>query len=77
MIRPARRLDAEAMASIYAPFVTEGSTSFEAVAPDASAMARRLNGLVDGGYPWLVATDDDEVLGYAYGSPHRAPELPR
>ncbi len=77
MIRPARRLDAEALASIYAPFVTEGSTSFEAVAPDASAMARRLNGLVDGGYPWLVATDDDEVLGYAYGSPHRAPELPR
>ena len=39
-------------------------------APDAQEMARRI---ADYGstHAWLVAVREDEVVGYAYGSPHR------
>ena len=35
-------LDATACAAIYAPFVTDGATSFEDVAPAAGELARRI-----------------------------------
>lgn len=69
-IRDARAEDAEACAAIYRPHVTESWVSFELEAPDAAAMARRI---ADYGasHAWLVAERDGEILGYAYGSPHR------
>ena len=65
-IRPARPDDAPAIAAIYAPHVTDGVASFEAEAPDAGEIARRM-AAADGRFPWLVA-DDGAVLGYAYAS---------
>lgn len=69
-IRDARPEDAEACAAIYAPHVTGSWVSFELEAPDPAEMARRI---ADYGasHTWLVAEQDGEVLGYAYGSPHR------
>ena len=69
-IRDARAEDAAACAAIYAPHVTGSWTSFELEAPDAQEMARRI---ADYGstHAWLVAVREDEVVGYAYGSPHR------
>jgi L-amino acid N-acyltransferase YncA len=63
--------DAEAIRSIYAPFVTESATSFEVDPPDVKEMARRIGELREK-YPWLVYEAGGEVLGYAYASPHRA-----
>ena len=62
--------DAVACAAIYAPFVSDGWTSFETEPPEAREMARRI---ADYGqsHAWLVAENDGEVVGYAYGSPHR------
>ena len=69
-IRDACPADAAACAAIYAPHVTDSWVSFELEAPDAEEMARRI---ADYGasHAWLVAERDGEILGYAYGSPHR------
>lgn len=69
-IRSALAGDAEAIAAIYAPHVRAGFVSFEAEAPDASAMRARMT--ASGGlYPWIVATREDVVVGYAYATGFR------
>ena len=70
VIRPVEERDAEAVAAIYAPHVTEGVASFELVPPDAAEMARR-----------IAAHDGDlsvaglriagaGVAGYVYAAAH-------
>jgi phosphinothricin acetyltransferase len=63
--------DAAACAAIYAPYVTDGVASFEEVPPSAGELGERMAHFV-ASYPWLVADDDGELAGYAYGSQHRA-----
>ncbi len=63
--------DAADCAAIYAPSVTRGVASLEAVAPDAAELGRRMDE-VTARYPWLVAELDGIVAGYAYASQHRA-----
>ena len=63
--------DAAACAAIYAPFVTDSPTSFEEVAPTAEDMARTI-AETSARYPWLVAEDAGEVIGYAYATAHRS-----
>jgi len=63
--------DAEKIAAIYAPHVTEGTASYEAVPPDAVEMAGRIQALLDQGYPYLVAEREGHFLGYAYASAFR------
>ena len=71
-IRRATADDAAAIASIYAPYVTDHPVSFETAAPDEDEMARRI-GELGNAYPWLVACDDDgAVLGYAYACAFRS-----
>jgi phosphinothricin acetyltransferase len=62
--------DAEAIAAIYAPFVTDTVISFEDVPPTPAEMAERIERLAKT-HAWLVAEDDGEILGYAYACPHR------
>ena len=62
--------DAPAVADIYRPAVEEAIASFEAVAPDAAEMARRINATLER-TPWLVAQAGETVIGYAYAGPHR------
>jgi L-amino acid N-acyltransferase YncA len=63
--------DAQAVADIYAPSVSDSATSFEAVAPDAAEIRRRIAELTPK-YPWLVFEAGGNVLGYAYASQHRS-----
>jgi phosphinothricin acetyltransferase len=78
-IRAATPDDAEAIAAIYAAYVTGSTISFEEQPPDAAAMAERMSAH-DGFYPWLVATGTDPlgetgpgtILGYAYAGPFRS-----
>lgn len=62
--------DAVACASIYAPFVLSGPTSFEEVAPDAREMEDRISRLT-ATHPWLVAEQGGALAGYAYACSHR------
>ena len=61
--------DIAAIAGIYAHHVSHGRASFETEAPTTGEMRRRLDALVETGYPVLVAMLDGILAGYAYGSP--------
>jgi L-amino acid N-acyltransferase YncA len=63
--------DAAAIATIYAPVVTDTAIAFELEPPTADEMRRRLIGTL-GRFPWLVSLDDvGLVSGYAYAGAHR------
>jgi L-amino acid N-acyltransferase YncA len=73
MIREATPDDAAACAAIYAPFVSDSIISFETVPPTEAEMGRRIRAA----HLWLVAEQEGEVCGYAYGSSHREREAYR
>lgn len=71
-VRDSAEADIAAIAAIYRHHVLTGLASFEEVPPEAAEMARRRQGVVEAGMPWLVATDAEGiVLGYAYAGPYR------
>jgi len=67
LIRLARVDDAQRIAELYAPSVTDRPTSFEMMPPDAVEMAARIE-KVARLWPWLVWEDAQGVQGYAYAS---------
>ena len=70
-IRPARVADIPVITRIYAHAVEHGTASFELTAPDEAEMARRMQALLDGKFPYFVAELDGAVVGYAYASLYR------
>lgn len=68
--RDASAGDAQACADIYAPYVTDTVISFEAVPPSAAEMAERILS-AQRRHVWLVGTDREQVIGYAYGGPYK------
>jgi L-amino acid N-acyltransferase YncA len=68
-IRLATERDAEQVAAIYAPNVTDSIISFESEPPSADEMRRRIEGTLER-YPWLVCERHGRVLGYAYAGAH-------
>ncbi len=69
IIRLATERDAEQIADIYAPNVTDTVISFEFEPPSADEMRRRIEVTLER-YPWLVCERQGRVLGYAYASAH-------
>jgi phosphinothricin acetyltransferase len=64
--------DVPALTAIYGDAVRHGLASFEYDPPDTTEMARRRDGVLGAGYPYLVAADaSGQVLGYAYVSAYR------
>ena len=70
-LRFATTADVAGIHAIYAPIVEHTAISFEAVPPTHAELATRLAETMPL-YPWIVAADDGDVLGYAYG--HRFAE---
>ena len=70
VIRPVRREDAQEMLDIYRPFVTDNSVSFELEVPSLDQFAERIVTYTKR-FPWLVAEENGEVIGYAYASSYR------
>src|ERR1700742_3633250 len=70
-IRPATEADLPAITRIYAHAVLHGTATFELTPPDLVEMTRRFRALMDGGFPYLVAAVEGEVIGYAYAGPYR------
>lgn len=68
-IRLATPSDGEALASIYAPVVSDTHVSFETDPPTAAEMAERVRTTTER-HPWLVCEHDGCVVGYAYATPH-------
>ena len=71
-IRTAEARDLEAITRIYEHAVRHGTASFELEPPSQREMARRYEALRSGGYPYLVAQLEREIMGYAYAGPYRA-----
>lgn len=70
-VRPATVEDAARCAEVYAPYVHETAVTFELDAPDAAAMAARIES-ASRRHAWLVLERDGLVVGYAYGAPMHA-----
>jgi phosphinothricin acetyltransferase len=70
-LRAAVSTDIPAVQAIYAHHVLHGLASFELVPPTVAQMHGRHEAITAAGYPYLVATDDDILLGYAYASAYR------
>lgn len=68
MIRPCRVEDAAAIAAIYNEYVRDTVITFEETPVSLDEMAKRIAD-VGAKYPWLVAEEDDAVIGWAYATP--------
>ena len=65
-LRDAAPGDLPAITAIYAHHVLHGTGTFEEAPPDGAEMARRVAAVQDKGWPWLVAEENGQVLGFAY-----------
>jgi phosphinothricin acetyltransferase len=70
-IRAASLTDIPAITRIYAQSVRHGTASFELEPPDEAEMSRRMQTLLDGGFPYVVAEIGGVIAGYAYAGPYR------
>lgn len=71
ILRPSSDADIPAITAIYGHAVLHGTASFELDPPGEAEMLRRRAAILDGGYPYIVAERDGEVLGYAYAGAYR------
>lgn len=68
--RLATPADAEGILSIYAPYVSDTSFTFEMEVPSIEAFAERIRSYLEN-WPWLVCESDGKISGYAYGARYR------
>ena len=71
-LRAATSADIAAIQAIYAHHVRHGLASFEIEPPTLAEMLDRFESTTGPGYPYLVATAGEKVLGYAYAAAYRA-----
>jgi L-amino acid N-acyltransferase YncA len=71
IIRPAKEDDMKAIAKIYSHYVEKTPATFEEKAPSILEITRRWRDATDRGLPFLVASYDDKIRGYAYAFPYR------
>jgi L-amino acid N-acyltransferase YncA len=62
--------DAPSVLEIYGPFCEDSPVSFETRRPTIEEIELRIREVSEM-YPWLVYENGNEVIGYAYASPHR------
>lgn len=70
ILRLANENDADGILSIYAPYITGTSFTFETELPATQAFAERIVSCLNN-WPWLVGEVDGKIAGYAYGSRYR------
>lgn len=71
-IGPCAESHMEAIQAIYAHYVATNLATFELEPPSVAQMLSRRAEILQGGYPYLVAHRNAEVVGYAYGSAYRS-----
>lgn len=71
IIRKATLDDIPPIHAIYCNSVLQETASWELTPPDAAEMGRRMQGVLDQGYPYFVATLDEQVVGYSYANHYR------
>ena len=71
IVRAADRDDATAAAYIYNHYIATSHATFETEPIGGGEMLRRITDGRERGYPFLVAADGTDVVGYAYGREYR------
>lgn len=66
MIRSASQEDACRVTDIYNHYIRNTIITFEEVPVSTADMAARILGVQEAGLPWLVAQQEDAVVGFAY-----------
>lgn len=69
VVRPTSPDDLDAISDIYAHHVETGVATFELIPPHREEWEGRLATARERELPFLTATLDDEIVGYAYCSP--------
>jgi L-amino acid N-acyltransferase YncA len=70
LVRLATPSDAEGILTIYAPYISQTSFTFETEVPSIKEFGERIrNYLIN--WPWLVTEKDGVITGYAYATKHR------
>jgi L-amino acid N-acyltransferase YncA len=70
-IRLARESDAEAILSVYAPYIRNTAITFECEVPSPEEFRSRIRN-ISADYPYLACISDGRLIGYAYA--HRQME---
>lgn len=71
MIRMAQKEDAENCWNIFAPVAETTATTFATEIPTVEDFERKITDTLEA-LPWIVFTEYEQVLGYAYASKHRS-----
>ena len=66
IIRPSTDADLPAITAIYGHHVLTGTGTFEVDPPSLDDMRARRADVLSKSLPWLVATEDEKVIGFAY-----------
>ena len=72
MIREALFSDADTIAEIYNYYVSNTVITFEETPVTAAEMATRIKAVKESDLPWLVLTENDRIVGYAYATLFKA-----
>jgi L-amino acid N-acyltransferase YncA len=67
-IRRAQSADAEEILEVYRPYVEHTAITFEYTVPSIDEFTRRIEHTLER-YPYIVALQDEKIIGYAYVSP--------
>ncbi|HEM6341183.1 TPA: N-acetyltransferase [Streptococcus suis] len=70
-IQSAQIEDAADLVAIYAPYVENTAITFETVVPTVADFASRIEKTLKQ-FPYLVAVEEGQILGYAYASTYYA-----
>ena len=70
-IRDAREADADAIATIYGHHVLHGTASYEIDPPSSADMRIKISHIGKMGWPFIVAENGGDLLGYAYATQFR------
>lgn len=68
--RPAVAEDSDGILEIYRPYVEETAVTFETEAPAPEEFRLRVENILTQ-YPYVVAVQDGEIIGYCYASRYR------
>ena len=72
-IRNAEQKDVEQILAIYSPFISDSAVTFETSIPSLEEFRKRI-AKVQESMPWIVALENNKVVGYAYAGNHRQRE---
>lgn len=67
-IRPSTAQDMPAITAIYAHFVLHSTATFETEVPSDQDMMARQQDVLAKGLPYLVITEGEDVMGFAYAN---------